>query len=177
MTSHLLRRHDMSLFLSTLLLHDGRQHCTEYFKYQQNNDQWSHPQQQNFFLSISNICCLLLGKLTFLIQTTGFIQASRQKLNFPWLMLHLNISWWHFIHVHLKFIFMSGPWTHHNETWWHAVRRLLTGCPVYQSSDRIDDSLTSIFLMPCDLPTLPLRSTGRWRSTYWAPLLHINCCD
>ena len=34
---------------------------------------------------------------------------------------------------------------------------------------RMDDRLSN-FLMPCDLPTIPLRSTGRSRSTYWAPL-------
>ena len=65
----------MSLLLSTLLLNDARQHVTEYFKYQQNNDQWSHPQQWRN-VSISNIYCLLLGNLTFIIQTTGFIQSS-----------------------------------------------------------------------------------------------------
>ena len=57
----------MSLLLSTLLLNDARQHVTEYFKYQQNDDQWSPPQQwRNVF--ISNVYCLLLGKkLTFII--------------------------------------------------------------------------------------------------------------
>ena len=39
----------------------------------------------------------------------------------------------------------------------------------------MDDRLSIyfIFLMPCDLPTIPLRSTGRSRLTYWAPLLYI----
>lgn len=34
----------------------------------------------------------IAGKQTFLIQTTVFIQSSRQKLHFPILMLHLNTS-------------------------------------------------------------------------------------
>jgi len=29
-------------------------------------------------------------------------------------------------------------------------------------------------LKPCDLPTVLLRSTGRSRSTYWAPLVYIH---
>ena len=57
----------MSLFLNTLLLHDTRQHCTEYFKYQQNNDQWSHPQQLRVFCSSSSpkLGCVFRGWLVF----------------------------------------------------------------------------------------------------------------
>ena len=49
------------------------------------------------------------------------------------------------------------------------------GCPVNQSSGtcHTDDRLSKKKLMPCDLPTIPLRSTSRLRSTYSAPLMYI----
>ena len=71
----------MSLFLSTCMMQDNTALSTS----STNKIMISGLIHNNreLFLSVSNICCLLLGKLTFIIQTTGCIQVSTQKQHFP----------------------------------------------------------------------------------------------